>query len=454
MYIINSTKSMTFRSHLAISVAIRLILIVYGQIHDEYSEVSFTDIDYKVVTDGARHIVEGGSPFERHTYRYTPLLAYFLLPNIFLHRSFGKILFSLFDILIGVLIRKIIFDEFQSTFLQNAASILKKQHRFDKRKSKAATPIVTLPPKYEQIATWSSLFWLYNPLSIVIATRGNGDSITSFFILLTICAIQKAVTNKSGASYVYTLLAGIVHGVAIHFRLYPLAFSFAYFVYLGSNVGGSAAKQQSMWKSILQPNPQQMLLVFSTITSLLGLTLYFYRFYGQTFLYEAYIYHLVRKDTRHNFSLFFYMNYLNVDPIAIEKVLTFLPQMILILMVSVQYGRHRKTMSFCIFLLSFIMVTFNPVVTSQYFVWFLAILPICLKNLHVKGFGVRRSIAYVILWAGVQGIWLFSAYLLEFKGWNTFGFIWMQGAIFFCVNCFILKELIVNFDVIANFSKE
>lgn len=148
------------------------------------------------------------------------------------------------------------------------------------------------------------------------------------------------------------------------------------------------------------------------------------------------------------------MNYLNVDPIFVEKVLTFLPQLILIALVSIQYGRHRKTMPFGIFLLSFIMVTFNPVVTSQYFVWFLAILPICLKNLNPKAFGVRRSIAYVILWAGVQGIWLFSAYLLEFKGWNTFGFIYMQGATFFCVNCFILKELIVNFDVIANFSNE
>lgn len=450
--IIDWAKQLNFQSHLAIGAVIRLILIIYGHFMDEYSEVPFTDIDYKVVTDGARHLLDGGSPFQRHTYRYTPLLAYFLVPNILVHRACGKILFSLFDLLISVLIRQIVFDEFRQTFVENAASVLKKQQRFDKRKAKTILPVVALPPKYERIATWCSLFWLYNPMAIVIATRGNGDSITSFFILLTIFAIQRAIAVRTSASFMYTLLAGLVHGIAIHFRLYPLAFSLAYFVQLGCNISGW--KQRPIWKSFIQPNPQQLLLVFSTITSLLGLTLYFYRQFGHEFIYEAYIYHLVRKDTRHNFSLYFYMNYLNVDPIFVEKVLTFLPQLILIALVSIQYGRHRKTMPFGIFLLSFIMVTFNPVVTSQYFVWFLAILPICLKNLNPKAFGVRRSIAYVILWAGVQGIWLFSAYLLEFKGWNTFGFIYMQGATFFCVNCFILKELIVNFDVIANFSNE
>lgn len=435
--ILNTVKSLSFRHHLLVSVALRLAILVYGEFHDQHSEVPFTDVDYKVVTDGSRHVIEDGSPFQRHTYRYTPLLAYFLVPNILVHRSFGKILFCLFDLLIGILIRKIISDEFQQTFRENAINIQKRMQRFER-------VVVTLPSKYEQIATWSSLVWLYNPMSMVIATRGNGDAITSFFVLLTMYAIQKALSLNGTASYLYVLYAGIAHGIAIHFRLYPLAFSLAFFIQIGYN---SSEKGKNLWKSVLQPNLKQILLVISTLGSLFGLTLVFYRKYGYEFLYEAYIFHLVRKDTRHNFSLYFYMNYLNAEPFFVEKILTFLPQLILLILISLQFGRHRKTLAFAVFLQSFVMVTFNPVVTSQYFVWFLSILPICLKNL--KGLGLRRSIAYAILWTGVQCFWLFSAYLLEFKGWNTFGFIWMTGAIFFAINCFILKGIITSFDVIA-----
>lgn len=280
---------------------------------------------------------------------------------------------------------------------------------------------------------------------MVIATRGNGDSITSLFILITVFALQRSIREQYLNNLLYVVIAGIFHGFAIHFRLYPLAFSLAYYLFLSD----IASTKNNLLYAIFKFNRKQILLVFSTITTLISMTAFFYEKFGYEFIYESYLYHLIRKDTRHNFSLYFYMNLLNSKPMLMEKILTFLPQLLILLAINVYFGMHRKTLGFCIFLQSFAIVAFNPVVTSQYFIWYLVILPICLKNL--KSLKLSRALSYCGLWCSVQAIWLYSAYLLEFKGWNTFGFIWMQGAIFFAVNCFILKVLIVHFDVIANF---
>ena len=63
----------------------------------------YTDTDYEVFSDAATHVYNGGSPYARHTYRYTPLAAYICLVNNVVHPLAGKVVFSLLDLVMGAL---------------------------------------------------------------------------------------------------------------------------------------------------------------------------------------------------------------------------------------------------------------------------------------------------------------------------------------------------------------
>ncbi|XP_023024233.2 GPI mannosyltransferase 1 isoform X1 [Leptinotarsa decemlineata] len=381
----------SYKKHLLISLIIRLILISYGIHHDQISEVKYTDIDYKVFTDASRHIVNGNSPYDRHTFRYSPFIAIFLIPNLTIHHSFGKVIFSLVDIIVGLLIRIIVkynlkeYDcyklrYFKRLSIRDESQLTETNQKFDrkmKEKMKKSrkqgmnimgTDILSADDVNVN-ANIAMIFWLYNPLTIAIGTRGNCDSIAGFLVLLSLYFLQCRQ---------YPFFAGLIHGVSIHFRLYPIMYSLTFFMFLSEysfysiedrkekcsienisgkqlkNVesiptsfstnneivadGGNTVNRKTIFRKeylhYLVPNSDQLKLIFGCISSLSILTWFFYQLFGYKFVFETYVYHLVRKDTRHNFSLFFYLQYLTawVKNIGIwQKVLTVLPQIILIL---------------------------------------------------------------------------------------------------------------------------
>lgn len=83
-----------------IGIIERVVIFFWGLYQDANMEPRFTDIDYFVFTDASRFMKLGssktdlavsaassllsdviGTPYERETYRYTPILAWLLLPT-------------------------------------------------------------------------------------------------------------------------------------------------------------------------------------------------------------------------------------------------------------------------------------------------------------------------------------------------------------------------------------
>ncbi len=80
---------------------------------------------------------------------------------------------------------------------------------------------------------------------------------------------------------------------------------------------------------------------------------------GYEFLFETYLYHLTRKDNRHNFSVYFYFIYLNFDNIKpIMSILCMLPQLVLVVVSGAYF---YKDLCFALFTQTFLFVTFNKV---------------------------------------------------------------------------------------------
>ena len=53
-----------------------------------------------------------------------------------------------------------------------------------------------------------------------------------------------------------------------------------------------------------------------------------------------------------------------------------------------------------------------------------------------------------------QTSWLLPAYMLEFKGNNTFVFIWLEGLAFFCANVGILAKMVRRYREVSSVIEE
>lgn len=163
-----------------ISLFLRLALLFYGLYQDAHSALKYTDIDYLVFTDASRFVAEGSSPYARDTYRYTPLLAWLLLPTA-RFSAFGKLVFAAADLLAGWLILRVL-----------------RRRGMD-----------------EATAGGFSALWLWNPMVATISTRGSSEGLLGVLTMGLLWAVERRKLS----------LAAIILGLSVHFKIYPFIYA-------------------------------------------------------------------------------------------------------------------------------------------------------------------------------------------------------------------------------------
>ncbi len=357
-------------------------------------------MDYVVFTDASRFVSEQKSPYERATYRYTPVLSYLLLPNIYLFYSFGKLLFCAVDMMVAYLVWK----------------------------------LLTRIHGHNRALLWTCITVLFNPIVINVSTRGNADQFVVVFVLLSVQALfdEKILTSAFWLA------------IAVHFKIYPIIYAPAIYLYIS---GYSRRTNASIFS--LFPNIKLWKYAFTALLVLVPLTAIFYKLYGYEFLFESYLYHLTRSDPRHNFSVYFYQLYLQTEESKIVSLLAFVPQFAVVLVIAwrvmvpsnkgvIKEQERMSRLLACMALQTFLFVHFNKVCTVQYFVWYLTLLGFVLERCYTPTYEFYVTcLSMALPWFLGQALWFYPAYGLEFLGQQTFYQIWLAGILYFIINSII-----------------
>lgn len=348
-----SSTLWTPRSIFPLAILLRTILLLYGLLQDTYSPIRYTDIDYYVFTDAARYISRGQSPYTRETYRYTPLLAWLLLPTTWsspgpswVWFSFGKVIFGVADVVAGWLIMLTL------------------------RSSRGGTGGGMDEGRSLKFAS----LWLLNPMVATISTRGSSEGLLGVMVV----ALLWAVSQRRIA------LAGMLLGVGVHFKIYPFIYAPSIIWYLESPLESSTGTKFSFpdlpayIRNFL--NRERLTLAWTSFITFAILNSSMCYIYGSAFLRHTYFYHISRSDHRHNFSPYNTLLYLTSAassmPVQSSSLpsrifsnihfesLAFIPQLSLSA-ILLPLALAKKDLPGTMLAQTFAFVAFNKVCTSQ-----------------------------------------------------------------------------------------
>ncbi|KAL8270433.1 hypothetical protein Esti_005662 [Eimeria stiedai] len=447
-------EALSFETRGTPAAVIRGLLLAYCEWHDRNMKVRFTDIDYKVYTDAAQRVLEGGSPYERHTYRYSPLVAYLCLPNLLGLPFFGKVVFCFMDIAVAWLIEKGLRGMHRARVQQQHQQQQQGAAAVAEMQQSASSPFTSnreqaLPSSSSTDSSSSSkegddeyplhtfvlpcCCWLYNPIVATVSVRGNADALPCLLVLLTVSALRwRAV-----------FLAAILYGLSVHVKLYPVIYGIPMLLFLQQ--GGAADSvvalperpggllQQAVWALLWVPfaaallpvrvcvfllrrmGARQWLFGVASVSVFCLLGCAFYRLYGFPFLFESYLYHATRRDHRHNFSVFFYLLYLDSEaPLKGLSLGLLVPQLVGTLLLGCYFARTHLEAALC--LQTMVFVALNKVCTSQYFLWWLCLLPFAVASTDMQPRTLKQTTAALVVFQLANLVWLLFGYQLEFEG--------------------------------------
>ncbi|KAL2211300.1 family 50 glycosyltransferase [Sarocladium strictum] len=394
-----------------IASLLRVILLLYGLHQDSSSAIKYTDIDYLVFTDASRFVSRGQSPYDRDTYRYTPLLAWLLLPTAYqpqaLWFSFGKVIFALADLLAGWLI----------------LSVLRKDRGMSETRAGAFAAL-----------------WLWNPMVATISTRGSSEGLLGVLTIALLWAVERRRLN----------LAAVLLGLGVHFKIYPFIYAVAIVWWMDDEHLGKKPANKPSNPTIIDPfvgflSIERIQLAIISLSVFMALNILMYLIYGMPFLEHTFFHHVTRLDHRHNFSPYNTLLYLNsaFPPSSSSHIesLAFFPQLLLSC-VLIPLVLAKKDLATSMMAQTFAFVTFNKVCTSQYFLWYMVFLPLYLPHSSLLR-NPKLGITALILWILGQAAWLQQGFMLEFLGHSTFfPGLWLSTLGFFLINCWILGIII------------
>eukprot|EP00210_Caulerpa_lentillifera_P000968 g934.t1 len=333
------------------------------------------------------------------------MIAWLLLPNV-IHPLWGKFVFCLMDLVCAVFIESIIAANY---------------------------------PIKDRNSVFAVCVWLFNPFTFAISTRGSCDSITAALVL----ALNWFLVKER---FFYS---GIVWGLSIHWRLYPVIYFPALLCFLVHQSGHKGHLRQRI-RSLF--SVKNISFGMGALLSLGSFGVLFYALYGDEYLKHSLFYHMSRLDPRHNFSFHFYPIYLLnwkspypshlwwLDIIDLGRIGS-LTQIFLMSLIGFKF---RKDLSLSLTLTTIVFVAFNKVCTAQYFVWYFCLLPLLTPRECFRHLSIYKAIA---IWIISQVNWLFWAYLLEFQGVSCYLQVWFSSCLFLLANINLLIKLAITASV-------